>query len=92
LPKLFNIGRYAIFFWSNDDDEPIHIHIGIGNPTPNATKIWLTKSGGCIVANNKSNIPKQDLNHLLRIIQNDYLYICGEWKKFFGVEKIKFYC
>ena len=92
LPKLFSIGRYVIFFWSNENNEPVHVHIGIINPSPNATKIWITKSGGCIIAHNKSRIPQKDLNHLLQIIRNDYSFICNEWKKHFVVEKINFYC
>jgi len=89
---LFNIGRYIIFFWSNENGEPLHIHIAIGNPSPNATKIWITRNGGCIVANNRSRIPQKDLNHLLKIIQIEYFTICNEWKAFFDVEDIKFYC
>jgi len=92
LPKLFRIGKYIVFFWSKENDEPIHIHIGIVDPTPNATKIWITKNGGCIVAHNKSQIPQKDLNRLLQIIENDYDFICQEWKKHFETDVIKFYC
>jgi len=89
---LFSIGQYVIFFWSNENDEPIHIHIVTGNPSPNATKIWLTRNGGCIVAHNKSRIPKGDLNHLMKVIQTEYTAICDEWKSFFDIDDIKFYC
>ena len=92
MPKLFNIGQYVIFFWSNENDEPIHIHIAAGNPSANATKIWLTRNGGCIVGNNMSQIPQRDLNHLLKIIQTEYNIICGKWKEFFDIDDIKFYC
>ena len=92
MPKLFSIGQYVIFFWSNENDEPIHIYIATGNPSPNATKIWLTRKGGCIAANNRSRIPEKDLNHLLKIIQTEYVYICSEWKSFFDIDDIKFYC
>ena len=91
MPKLYRIGQYVVFFWSNENGEPIHVHIGIMDPSPNATKIWITKNGGCIVAHNKSRIPPKDLNHLLRIIQNDFFVICDEWKKFFDVDEIKYY-
>lgn len=39
LPSLFQIGSYKVFFWSNENNEPIHVHVGMGKPTPNATKI-----------------------------------------------------
>ena len=92
LPKLFRIGQYVIFFWSNENNEPIHVHVGVVNPSHNATKIWLTKNGGCIIANNQSRIPQKDLNNLLKIIQTEYITICNEWKNFFDVDDIKFYC
>jgi hypothetical protein len=44
LPKLFRVGQYIIFFWSNENDEPIHVHIAIAKPSPNATKIGLQKA------------------------------------------------
>ena len=92
LPKLFSVGRYIIFFWSNENNEPIHVHIGIAAPSANATKIWITSKGGCIVANNNSRIPQHDLNVLLEIIAGQFFLICNEWKNHFRIDEIKFYC
>ena len=92
MPKLFRIGQYIIFLWSNEMNEPIHVHIGIVDPAPKATKVWLTKNGGCIVAHNKSRIPQADLNELLEIIQNNFFFICAEWKRYFVTDAIEFYC
>ena len=86
---------YKIYFWSNENDEPIHIHISKGRLTENSTKIWLTKSGGCIVANNNSKIPEHELNKLLNIISKHYFLIIAKWKEYYkieNVEDIKFYC
>ena len=35
LPNLFEISGYKIFFWSNENFEPIHIHISKGKPSKN---------------------------------------------------------
>lgn len=67
MPNLFRAGGYLVFFWPNENGEPIHVHIINGKPSPNATKIWLTSSGQCIVANNRSRIPQNDLNKLLDV-------------------------
>ena len=56
------VSGYTVYFWSNENGEPIHVHIAKGKPTPNATKIWLTKSGGCILASNGSKISNKELN------------------------------
>lgn len=92
MPSLFRIGSYLVFFWSNENFEPIHVHIGKGKPSPNATKVWLTASGGCFVANNTSRIPQNELSEILEIISAQHFMICEEWKNHFRVNEIKFYC
>jgi hypothetical protein len=92
VPNLFAIKGYQIYLWSNENNEPIHVHISAGQPMPNATKIWLTSKGGCVVAHNKSQIPQNKLNDLLEAIQAQFFYICQRWMKAFAVETIKFYC
>lgn len=92
LPNLFTVSGYKIYFWSNENNEPIHVHVAKGKPVPNGTKIWLTRAGGCIIANNGSNISKKELNELMDFISAQFFLICAEWKKFFLVDEIKFYC
>ena len=92
LPSLFSVGGYKVFFWSNENGEPIHVHISKGKPSPYGTKVWLTKAGGCIVASNGSDIPSTELNKLLEVIEAQFFMICSEWKAHFVVEDIRFYC
>ena len=90
-----NVTGYKIYFWSNENDEPIHVHISKGELVKNSTKVWITKTGGCIVANNKSKIPESELNKLLGIISKHYFLIASKWKEFYKIEsfdKIKYYC
>ena len=92
LPSLFIIGGYKVFFWSNENDEPIHVHVSKGKPSASATKIWLTKAGGCVLASNGSKIATKELNELMEIIAAQYFLICSEWKRHFLMKDIKFYC
>ena len=92
LPSLFMVSGYKVFFWSNENEEPIHVHIAKGKPSPNATKIWLTRAGGCIVASNGSKISQKELNELMEFISAQFFLICSEWKRFFVEDEIKFYC
>ena len=94
MPSLFRIGGYLVYFWSNENFEPVHVHVHVskGKPSPNATKIWLTASGGCILANNSSKIPLKELNNILEVISAQYFLICREWKEHFKIDEIKFYC
>ena len=92
VPSLFRVGGYLVFFWSNENGEPIHVHIVRGTPSPHTTKVWLTRSGKCIVANNASKIPQSDLTELLDIISAQFFLICQKWKEHFCVEEIRSYC
>ena len=53
MPNLFEISGYKIYFCSNENNEPIHVHVSKGRPVKNSTKIWLTKAGGAIIASNR---------------------------------------
>lgn len=92
MPNLFKYLGYTIYFWANENFEPIHVHISKGNPQANSTKVWLTKSGNCILANNNSKIPNKDLKNLLIAIEANYFLIVSEWKDFYGTNNVKFYC
>ena len=92
MPSIFEIMVYKIYFWSNENNEPIHIHVSKGKPISNSTKIWLTKNGGCIMANNNSDIPQNELNYLLEIISAQYFLIVSKWKEHFCTDEVKFYC
>lgn len=90
-----NCYGYKIYFWSNETNEPIHVHISKGKPTLNSTKVWLTKSGGCILANNNSRIPNKELNKILETITSQYFFIVSMWINIYeldSINEIKFYC
>lgn len=92
MPSILEFFGYRVFFWAQDNNEPIHVHISKGRPTVKATKIWLTKSGGCLIANNNGRIPTNELNKLLEILTTNYGTILDEWKAFFETDEVKFYC
>ena len=70
----------------------IYDHVSKGKPIPNATKIWLTRSGGCILAGNGSHIPNKQLTELMEFISAQYFLICAVWKEHFATDSINYYC
>ena len=54
--------------------------------------MWLTKAGGCILANNNGRIPERELNRLLEIVPLYYLKIVSKWREKYGDDEVKFYC
>ena len=67
MPQVFKVWSYWVFFWANENDplEPVHVHVCQGAPNGNATKIWITKAGGCILCNNNSRIPDRILRNIM---------------------------
>ena len=92
MPQIFKFGAYRVFFWSNEGKpcEPVHIHIINGKPAANATKLWITHSGKCLLCNNNSNIPPSDLRKLIRVIEANSNIIISRWHSYFG--EISYYC
>ena len=92
MPQVFKIGGYIVYFWINENDplEPIHVHVAEGIPAKNATKIWLTKTGKCLLSNNNSKIPKQKLYIIMDVIEARHIQIEEMWIEKFG--EIKYYC
>jgi hypothetical protein len=90
MPCIFNVFGYKIYFWSNENGEPIHVHICKGVSRKNATKVWLTKEGKVKIAHNRSRISKGDLAKLLVFIQSNAFNIQQIWCQYFGY--MSFYC
>ena len=81
LPKICRFGKYIIFFWSKENDEPIHVHVCEGTPHADATKIWM--DGMVRLAHNKSQIPAKDLNVIMRWLAANREMIKQKWEKHF---------
>jgi len=61
-----------------------------GAPSANATKVWITKAGKCLLCNNNSQIPERVLRNILRIIEARSGEVVEKWTAFFG--EARFFC
>ena len=66
---------YTFYFYSNENGEPIHIHVAKGKPSANSTKFWI-KRDGIVLEHNKGNIPKYICANRANIV--------NKWYEFFG--------
>ncbi len=92
MPQIFKIGSYVVYFWMNENDplEPIHVHVAEGIPTSSATKIWITRTGKCLLCNNNTKIASKKLNYIQRVIEARSKEIIQKWYETFG--EITYYC
>lgn len=54
----------------------MHAHVAVKRPTRDATKIWLTRSGGLKLAHNKGGIPNRDLRDIMRFVAANHGLNC----------------
>ena len=92
MPQVFKIGSYIVFFWIGEGEplEPIHVHIAEGKPRENSTKVWITKSGKALLANNNSKIPDFMLRRLIKMIEANSDTIISKWIDYF--DEISYFC
>ncbi len=85
MPKaLLDFLGYAFYFWSNENGEPVHIHVSKGSPTENGTKFWIKKDGIELV-HNGSKIPNNDLKKIQRYILSNRATIIAAWFDHFSL-------
>ena len=92
MPQVFKIGSYWVYFWANENDplEPIHVHVSPGMPSGNATKIWITRAGKCLLCNNNSQIAPRTLRNIMAIIEARSDEVIEKWRNFFG--EVRHFC
>ena len=86
MPQIFRIGAYWVYFWTNESLplEPVHVHVSAGAPAENATKIWITRRGGCLLCHNRSRIPAHTLRNIMDILEARSDEITRKWQGYFG--------
>lgn len=93
MPSLFTVSGYKVFFWSDEGNEPVHVHIcKKAGDRKNSTKFWLTRRGGVILAYNGARLSEKDLHKFEEFLQAQYFIICSKWKQYFLLDELNFYC
>ncbi|MEO8610931.1 MAG: DUF4160 domain-containing protein [Chloroflexota bacterium] len=77
MPTVIRIGLYRFFFYSNENDEPRHIHV---KAAENEAKFWLDP----IELEWNEGFNNRQLKQIERHIQDNQSYIIEIWDEFFG--------
>ena len=62
--------------------------VQFNSPSANATKIWITRSGKCLMQNNNSHIPDRELRYMIKIIEARSADVIAKWKESFWYCKL----
>jgi hypothetical protein len=77
VPNIDRIGPYRFFFYSNERDEPAHVHIRRERAL---AKFWLDKVS---LADSK-RFPAHELRELERLVMKHRTKFLESWNEHFG--------
>lgn len=77
MPTVLRIGPYRFFFYSNENNEPAHIHVQRERAL---AKFWLKP----VALASSAGFPAQELTKLSRLVQENAATFTEAWNEFFS--------
>ena len=77
MPTVLRIGRFRFYFFSNEREEPPHIHV---KAAEDQAKFWLTPTQ---LASNYG-FSSRELNELERLVDANEAIFLEAWNEHFG--------
>lgn len=79
MPTILEILGWRLFFYSNENNEPIHIHARKGSLE---CKYWIDVENFDIHEAYASGLKMNDRRQIRQIIYDHFDYIVEQWEKF----------
>jgi hypothetical protein len=79
MPTILMILGWRVFFYSNEGNEPIHVHCQKGDAE---AKYWIDVDGFEAIEAYAYNLSPADKRTVRKIIFQHFDYIVTEWNKF----------
>ena len=79
MPTILEILGWRLFFYSNENNEPIHIH---ARKAEMECKYWIDVEGFDIHEAYSSGLKTKDKRQVRRIIFDHFDYIVDQWNAF----------
>ncbi|MBF0555735.1 MAG: DUF4160 domain-containing protein [Nitrospirae bacterium] len=77
MPTVLKVGPYRFFFYSGDNDEPVHIHI---ERDDDIAKFWLDP----IRLQSSGGFCRVEVSNIHKIINENHLKLLEAWNEYFG--------
>ncbi|WP_069791013.1 DUF4160 domain-containing protein (plasmid) [Cyanobacterium sp. IPPAS B-1200] len=81
MPTVLYIKGWRFFFYANEGNEPIHIHIQKGEKE---CKFWLDIEKYSIEEAHTYNMNKKEMREVRKILLQNLDEIAEAWNQFFG--------
>jgi hypothetical protein len=80
VPTILRVGPYRFFFYSNENNEPAHIHVQREDAL---AKFWLDP----VALASSTGFPAQELTKLSRLVRENTAKFLEAWNEYFGPQK-----
>ena len=77
MPTVLRVGPYRLFFYSNEGQEPSHIHVESGD---SLAKFWLEP----VACADNAGFSARELGMIARIIDEHHTVCLGRWHEHHG--------
>lgn len=77
MPTVLRIGPYRFFFYSNENNEPMHIHVQRERAL---AKFWLRP----VSLASSTGFPAQELTRLSKLVHEHTATFVEAWNEFFS--------
>jgi hypothetical protein len=78
MPTVLIVQGFRFFFYSNENDEPVHIHVEKASATG---KIWLEPANRIAYMHNFSN---REARQIMDIVNSNAEMFKEKWYEYFG--------
>ncbi len=78
MPTVLRVGRYRFFFYSNEDQEPPHVHV---EAEGDQAKFWLRS----VRLASNHGFKAHELNEIERLVVEHQDTLLEAWDGYFGV-------
>lgn len=92
MPVFDSLLGYNVYFHSNENNEPIHVHVGTTNCS---IKIWMLADGGVRLetkgeyGRNIAKFKSKDIKRILLFVSLNREQIINKWMSYFGSGQLK---
>jgi hypothetical protein len=79
MPTVLLYNGWRLFFYSNENNEPVHIHC---QKADKECKFWIIENDYDVKLAFSFNMNSRDLNEVRKLIFNNFQYLIDKWNEF----------
>ena len=77
MPTILRVGPYRFFFFSNEGNEPVHIHVEAGD---GHSKFWVNP----VQLAKSSGFNAREVNEMRKLVLEHSTLFMEKWNEYFG--------